>query len=168
MLSRLALAAVLPALALCACDQPKPRHVAPAPPAATSEGVPPPAAWAAPLIGRGRAELFPGELKPCLGNTDVITRRYAGEPAGVMVVGWGWDPAAKAAPPRVILVDIDNRIAGGGESGLPRPDVPAAIAEVTSPDTGWSANVARAKGPLDAFGIVDGGQALCRLGHIEF
>jgi hypothetical protein len=158
------MAAVL--IGLAGCDEPKPRR--PPPPAAAAQPLPALPAWAGELVGRPLAEALPGPPGACLGNTDAVGARYAGAPAGVQVVGWGWDRAAKAPVRRVVLVDIAARVVGAGEGGLPRPDVNAAVAEVTSPTTGWAAYAPRTAGPLDAYGLVDDGRAICRLGHLEF
>jgi hypothetical protein len=155
-------------LVLTACDKPKPRHPPPPTHNAVAEPTPPAPAWARELLDRPLVEAFPNVSGQCLGNTDAVAARYAGDPRGVKIVGWGWDPAAKKAVGRVILVGVDGRIAGAGESGQARPDVAAAVPQVTALDSGWAADVARTKGPLDAYGVVDDGRALCRLGHLEF
>jgi len=154
-------------LALSGCDKPKPRNVptAPAPPAATAAALPPLPDWGKDMIGKAQTALFPAEYKTCLGNTDNVEQKYAD---GVRIVGWGWDPTAKAAVGRVILVDITGLIAGVGETGVTRPDVNKAKPEITSPTTGWSALTSRTTGPVDVYGIVDGGKSLCQLGHLEF
>ena len=163
------LTAVVTTLALSACDKPKDRHpqTPAASPAAAAKapGLPPLPAWSKDMIGKAKAELFPGEPKPCLGNTDNVEQKFAD---GVRIVGWGWDPAARAPIARVILVDITGLIAGAGESGLTRPDVPAAKPEVTSNTTGWAALTSRTTGPVDTFGILADGKSLCVLGHLEF
>lgn len=154
---------LVPALAmlaaLVACDRPKPRHLL--------RGAEAPA-WAQPLIGKPLREAFPA-AGACKGNTDVAeVLKPPGEPAGVRISGWAWDPALKARVERVLLVDKKSKIVGAGESGGTRPDVPAAIPEIKALDTGWLAEAAAAKGALDAYGIVGDGDAVCPLGHIEF
>lgn len=162
------------ALALAGCDKPKDRT--PPPPAPTAaapaaaeprptERLPALPAWGQPMIGKAQASLFPGEMKPCVGNTDNVERRYAD---GVRIVGWGWDTAAEVPIARVILVDAAGLVTGAGETGLPRPDVNAAKPEISSPTTGWGGYTSRVTGPIDAYGIIDGGKSLCRLGHLEF
>jgi hypothetical protein len=161
---------------LTACDQPKPRGpaanapaAAPAPAQAAQNTEPAPAApaWAVALIGKPLKEAFPGADVSCVGNTDNVVNRYQGASPGVKIVGWGWDPAAKAAVQRVVLVDADARIVGAGETGAPRPDVTAARPDITSPTTGWTAVTAKTSGPVDAYGIIGDGKSLCRLGHLE-
>jgi hypothetical protein len=155
-------------LLVSACDKAKERDVAapaaaPAPIAA--EPLPGQPAWFAGVAGKTLVEAFSAAEGSCVGNTDNVEVRYAG---GVKIVGWGWDPKAKAPVSRVVVVDGSGKIVGGGESGLGRPDVIAARpGEVTSPTTGWSAIVPLAKGPVDAFGVVADGKATCRLGHLE-
>jgi hypothetical protein len=162
------LSVTVAALALTGCDKPKARTPkAPAASAASPAGPALPALpeWSGDMIGKAQAALFPGELKPCVGNTDNVEQQFAD---GVKIVGWGWDPATKAPIARVILVDVTGLVAGVGETGLARPDVPAAKPEITSPTTGWAGLTSRKTGPIDAYGIIDGGKSLCRLGHLEF
>jgi hypothetical protein len=160
------LTAAVATLALSACDKPKDRHPQTPPGAvAKAPGLPPLPAWSKDMIGKAKADLFPGEPKPCLGNTDNVEQKFAD---GVRIVGWGWDSAAKAPIARVILVDITGLVAGAGETGVARPDVTAAKPEVTSPTTGWTALTSRTTGPVDAFGILADGTSLCILGHLEF
>lgn len=166
------------ALGLAACDNAKPRPKPP--PAAAMDangpaptapgGSPMPAlpAWAKDYIGKPLANLFPGEMKPCVGNTDNVEQTYGGAAPGVQIVGWGWDPATRAPIARVLLVDITGLVAGAGETGIARPDVNKVKPEITSPTTGWAAYTSRTMGPVDAYGLVDGGKAICRLGHLVY
>lgn len=134
--------------------------------AGMGEAAPPPPAWAQALIGKDLRQIFP-QAGTCRGNTDGIDVRYTGKPSGARLLGWGWDAAAGRRIERVIVVDIGHRIVGAGEGGLARPDVPAAIPQITDPDTGWNAVTTMAQGPVDVFGVVGDGQALCPLGHVE-
>ena len=163
-------------LTLAACDQPKFRDTT-APPAGASApkpeknmvdagGTPPAPAWAQALIGKNLRAAFP-KTGICRGNTDIVQRQYAGAPAGVQIHGWGWDTARKARVDRVLLVDATLRIVGAGEGGISRTDVPTALPEVTDPNSGWNANIAVTKGPLDGYGVT-GDDSVCVLGHIEF
>jgi hypothetical protein len=129
--------------------------------------MPPLPAWTRDLVGKPLASLFPGEPPLCVGNTDNVQQAYGGASPGVQIVGWGWDPAAKAPIPRILLVGPDGLVAGGGEPGIVRPDVNAAKPEITSPATGWAAYTARVTGPVDAYGVI-GGKTLCRLGRVTF
>jgi len=177
----LALAAAL--AALCACDRPKWAQAdAPAaaePPAprakkphkvrvipAVAGPTPPPPAWAASVIGKGLRDVY-RKTGVCKGNADVVQQTYSGDPAGVQVHGWGWDLAKDARVQRVVLVDIGYRIVGAGNGGVPRQDVLEALPELGDANTGWNVDVPRTHGPLDAYGVVDGGEAVCPLGHVE-
>lgn len=131
-----------------------------------SDPLPPLPEWGHDLIGKPLREHFPTR-GTCLGNLDALRIRYLGEPQGVTVVGWGWDPAAKAPPSRVLLVDESLLIRGTGVSGAARPGVPKAIPGITSPNVGWEAQAQRIVGPLDAWGILADGKTICRLGHID-
>lgn len=122
--------------------------------------------WSRALVGQSLNGLFPYRA-PCLGNLDAVRARYLGQPEGVAIVGWAWDPAAKAAPPRVLLVDDSLLIRGAGVSGAARPNVPKAVPAVTSPDVGWIAHAPRLVGPLDAWGVLADGKTVCKLGHID-
>jgi hypothetical protein len=163
------------ALALGSCDKPKNRPPPPPPSvampqAAARQGPPMPAlpAWSAALMGKPIQTLYPGEHPVCLGNTDNVQTKYGGATPGVQIVGWGWDTAAKAPIGRVLLADMNGLVAGAGETGMERRDVPAAIAAVTSPRSGWAAYTSQVTGPVDAYGLIEGGRAVCRLGHLEF
>jgi hypothetical protein len=116
-------------------------------------------------MGRPARELFPN-LGTCLGNTDALDTRFLGGRGASRVVGWAWDPAAKAPVGRVILTDEADRIVGGGQGGYDRPDVTAAIPAVTSTKSGWAAMTPRISGRVGAYGVVQGGRALCSLGGI--
>ena len=162
-------------LTLAGCDKPKDRTPPPAAGAAAPAAAPAakvatgplPAlpAWSQAMLGKGLTTLFPAEMKPCVGNTDTVEQRYAD---GVKIIGWGWDPATKAPIARVVLVDGTGMVAGAGETGVARPDVTAAKPEITDPATGWAAYTSRTSGPVEGYGILDGGKSLCRLGHLEF
>jgi hypothetical protein len=173
------LIALTGAAALSACDQPKPRTPKPTPPpifatpqplASARSGPPMPAlpAWSAEMIGKPLATLFPGKHPFCMGNTDNVQEKYGGVAPGVQIVGWGWDPAAKAPIARILLTDNVGLVAGAGESGVARRDVIEARPDITSLNTGWAAYTSRTMGPVEAYGVIDGGRALCRLGHLDF
>jgi hypothetical protein len=130
--------------------------------------MPPLPAWSSALIGQRFDTLFPGGHPLCLGNTDNVLARYGGAAPGVKIVGWGWDTEARTPFARILLVDPSGRIAGAGESGLPRPDVPQVRPQVTSPNTGWAAYTHLTMGPVDAYGVGAGGDTVCRLGHLPY
>jgi len=132
----------------------------------TSAPLPPPPAWAIPLIGQQLRVAFP-KAGACTGNVDAIRQRYTGPAAGAELSGWAWDPAARAAPPRVVLVDDNYAIQGAGEVGLPRPRVPLVRPDVTSPNVGWEAITSRVAGPLTAWAVLADGQSICKVGVLE-
>jgi hypothetical protein len=158
-------------LALSACDKPKDRTpppaegtaAAPATPAAVSAPLPPTPAWAAAYMGKTVAELFP-QAGQCVGNTDNVSNTLTG---GVEIVGWGWDTALKQPVARVVLTDQEGRVIGFGETGVGRPDVPAAKPEITSQTTGWKGYTSRTDGWLDAYGVTNDGKGQCKLGHLD-
>jgi len=166
-------------LALAACDEPKPRTQRPTPPpifptphplayAPAGRPMPPLPAWAAGMIGQPLASLFPGDHPLCVGNTDNVQERYGGATPGVQIVGWGWDPAARAPIARILLADPAGLVAGAGEGGVARRDVIAARPEITVLETGWAAYTSRSMGPIEAYGLVADGKAICRLGHLAY
>lgn len=128
--------------------------------------VPPPPAWVTPLLGKTLRAAFPRD-GVCVGNTDAVSVVFLGDPKGARLVGWAWEYATKAPVPRVVLVDDQERIIGGGASGLPRTDVPKALPAVTSDKTGWEATAPVASGLVRAFGVVENGQAVCPLAGAE-
>jgi hypothetical protein len=123
--------------------------------------------WAEAYIGKNPRESFPRNGL-CIGNTDLVQSRFGGASPGTSIVGWGWDTQAKARVQRVILVDLKYQIVGAGEGGLSREDVPPARPEVTDGKTGWRAVTSLTAGPVEAYGVVDDGRALCPLGRLEF
>ena len=178
---RMALAAAALAL-LAGCDDPKPRGPMPAeglPPPGPREAAgaaapdiapdapPPTPAWATALIGQPAKTLFPRRDGACVGNTDAVTQRYKGASPSVRILGWAWDPAAKAPPAHILLVDEADRIVGVGETGVPRADVTAARKDITSPDTGWAGYTSQTSGKVAGWAIMPDGKTLCPLGHLS-
>lgn len=94
--------------------------------------------------------------------------RYLGVRKGVKIAGWGWDTAAKSPIGRVVLAGPDGRIAGAGDGGVVRRDVPRALPQIGSLTTGWEAIAGQVSGGLDAYGVLADGRRLCRLGRLEF
>jgi len=129
----------------------------------SAEGLEP---WAQAIIGKNPRMVFAGN-GICVGNADVARAAPAGGPPPArVVVGWGWDVAAKAPVQRVILVDAGFRIVGGGPGGQPRRDV-AKVRPEFGPSAGWRAATNRSRGAVDAYGVIGGGSGLCPLGHIQ-
>ena len=81
------------------------------------------------------------------------------------MVGWSWVADKAAGVEHVVLVDPAGKIAGFGDGGVARPDVPAAIKTVTRPDVGWNAKVAATTGAFTAYGVDLDGKAACKLGE---
>jgi hypothetical protein len=133
---------------------------------ADDAAAPKPPAWAAALIGKPLRTAFPAD-GVCMGNTDRVIRVHRGQPPGAIIEGWGWEYAAKAPVPRVILVDASDIIVGVGETGQSRPDVPRVVPAVTSPNTGWEGVAYALTGQVKAYGVIDNGQAVCALGAVE-
>lgn len=175
----LALAA---AACVAGCDQPKWREApAAAPDKATAPataaapvrqipsdpaGTPAAPSWAEAVMGKILREAYP-KTGICKGNTDIVQKTYAGQPAGVQIHGWGWDNAANTRVERVVLVDKGFKIVGAGQGGVARPDVTTAVPEITDRNSGWNADAPVTAGPLDAYGVLADG-SICVLGHIEF
>ena len=124
--------------------------------------------WVAPLLGKPIRAVYPREAV-CIGNTDGIGWMYAGQPSRVVLLGWSWDAVAKAPAPRIVLTDSSGLIVGGGRTGVTRPDVIAAKpGVVTTAVTGWQALSPVLTGGVSAFGVVEGGRAVCPLGGLAF
>jgi len=130
--------------------------------------LPPLPAWVDPLVGRPLAEAF--QMAPdtaCIGNTEQVEALYGGARPGARLSGWGWDVQGKAPPSRIIIAGRDQRIAGGGESGRPRPDVAEARPEVDAEGTGWQAFTTLSEGEAVAYGVLADGARICKLGAIK-
>jgi hypothetical protein len=130
-------------------------------------GAPARPSWVAPLLGKPLRTAFPKD-GVCQGNTDGIARIYDGAPKGGLIVGWAWEFGTKAPVPRVVLVDPAGTVIGGGESGYLRADVPAVVPAVTSDKSGWQAVSPVTSGRVDAYGVVEDGQAICILAGADF
>ena len=129
-------------------------------------GTPSPPAWVTPLLGQSLRTAFPHD-GVCVGNTDAVSAVFQGDPKGARLVGWAWEYGAKAPVPRVVLVDAQDRIIGGGDSGAPRTDVPKVLPAVTSDRTGWEATAQIVAGVVRAYGVVENGRAVCPLAGAE-
>lgn len=159
---------VLGALALLtACDQPKPRHTADAPPPAVAPApvaAPAVPVWAAALDGQAFAAAFPAQMT-CQGYVDGPVER---NPATVKVLGWSWRADKTAGVEHVVLADAAGKMVAFGDGGGARPDVPANVKTITRPDVGWTAIVpASVTGTLTIYGVDLAGKASCRLGEAK-
>jgi hypothetical protein len=101
----------------------------------------------------------------CIGNVD----GRAPDPkdnSKTVVMGWGWDVKAKALPQAVLLVDASGKIAGSAQPGVPRPDVPKALPQITSEKTGWDSVLPGKTGEVTAYLLLSTGE-VCPLGHAK-
>ncbi len=144
--------------ALSACEQPEwltRRDPMPALPA-----------WAQPLQDRLLEQVFaPAPAAACAGNAERVETRYGGARPGAKIIGWGWDAQGKAPTARVVITGPGRRIAGAGEAGLHRSDVPQARPDITSTETGWWALTTRVEGPVEVWGVLADGARACLLGR---
>lgn len=118
--------------------------------------------WAEALLGRKAAEAVPA-TSFCTGNFDGV--RPAKDGVGRSAFGWAWDPTAGAPVTRILLVNASGEVVAAGDGGRVRDDVPKARPDIPSRLTGWVIRTGDLAGPFEAFGIVGGGSALCRLGR---
>ncbi|HEX8501924.1 MAG TPA: hypothetical protein VF659_15180 [Pyrinomonadaceae bacterium] len=135
--------------------------------AVTQEPRPPYPAWASEVMGKPVRELFP-KTTDCIGNTDLVVMKFEGDPPGVQIIGWGWEPGAALPVRRVVLADAAQLIVGVGEGGSERPDVPEHQPSVTTTKTGWQALVGLGSGTVDAYGVTSQPQTVCRLGTLTW
>jgi hypothetical protein len=124
--------------------------------AAASAATPQPT-WATALVGKKLADAFPTK-GGCSGWVDGV------QPDGALA-GWAWDSVARRGVGRILLVDPQGDIVGGGDGGKPRPDVVKANASITDPNTGWSAPAPQVTGPIDVYGLTSDNTASCLVGH---
>jgi hypothetical protein len=102
-----------------------------------------------------------------MGAVDMISLRYFGEPKGVRILGWAWDNTAKTTYARILVVDEQGTIRGGGDGGLARPDVPGGTGGVvTSQSSGYRADALASTGQLTLYAVSSDGAA-CRIGAIS-
>ncbi len=118
--------------------------------------------WSASLIGRPLRALYP-KTTHCLGYVDGVMLQYAGIRPGVELYGWAYDEAAQAPVGRVLFTDAHGTIVGAGDGGFERADVPATLAKVTSPVTGWQGYAAATTTPVAVWAIPGLPQSVCPL-----
>ena len=97
----------------------------------------------------------------CQGGFDALRETDS----GFTVEGWAWDAAKKAVPEKILLADGNDKIVGTASSGADRPDVPAAVPEVTSSTAGWTGkldSISDSGNDLVAYALVDKGK-VCKL-----
>ena len=147
---------------LAACNQAAPsKSDAGKPAAAAGPAMPPPPAWSAGLAGQDFAAAFPATFA-CTGYVDGPTDKGAGWRA---VVGWSWVADKGAGVEHVVVADAAGKIAGFGDGGIARPDVPTAVKAVTRPDVGWNAKVAATTGAYTVYGVDLATKSACKLGE---
>lgn len=120
-------------------------------------------AWADGIVGKPLKAVYANrKSSQCLGYFDGVKVQYAGTPPGAELYGWGYDQAAKSPVSRVVLSNPHGIIVGAAEGGLPRPDVPAALPQVSSTTTGWQGYVTETAPPIAAWGLIGTPPGLCR------
>lgn len=113
-------------------------------------------AWVLPMIGKPLRAYFPKTSRRCIGYLDGIS--------GMQLSGWGYDLQANLAIARVLFTDRTGTIVGGGNGGLPRPDVAASLPRIPATGIGWN-GFARAPGAtMHAWAIVHAPKTVCPLG----
>jgi outer membrane protein OmpA-like peptidoglycan-associated protein len=120
-------------------------------------------AWSAGMIGHPLHAVFPKTTR-CLGYIDGALLQYAGNTRpGVKLFGWAYNEATQSPASRVVFSNASGTIVGAGDGGFDRPDVPATLAAVTSPVTGWQGYAAPATAALEAWAITGRPGTVCRL-----
>lgn len=133
--------------------------------AQSQESLPELPAWALAYLGKSAKEALP-QTGQCIGFLDAVTTKYVGPKPGTKVAGWAWDPVHSQPVNQILLVDSTGKIVGAGEGGFARPDVPKAVASVTSGVTGFHASTQLTAGAIDAIGIVDAKTSCPLTGHL--
>jgi hypothetical protein len=120
--------------------------------------LPPYPAWSVGMIGKPLSAVVKGKAN-CIGVFDVVLVQHTGAKPGSEVGGWAWDATAKQGVKHVLIVDLNDRILGAADGGLPRPDVPANTPTITSKFVGWHGVVGATTGTVLAVGLgANGGQ----------
>lgn len=151
------------ALALAACGKHHKEAEGNAP--ATAAPLPAIPAWAAPMMGKNIESAF-GSSATCKGHFDNVLARYTTAPAGVVVQGWAWDTTGGKAVDRVLLTDSASVVVGAASGGVKRPDVPAALPDVTSQTTGWNGPVQASGGEVTAYALLNDTTA-CKISTLD-
>lgn len=154
---------LLAALTLVAgCDQPKDRAGKGGPPAPPAAAQLP--AWAAGLEGKPMASAF--AAAPATACTGYVDGPQPATAQGVTVVGWSWLKDIQSGAPQIVLTDAAGNMVAFGAGGVARPDVPAAVKEITRPDVGWTVTApAGTTGVFGVWGVDPQAKTACRLGE---
>ena len=113
------------------------------------------------LLGRHINEV--ASMSPpdaCLGYFDIASA--VGVQGGERVQGWAWSRPEKNAPSLILLVNDAGVIVGLASGGIERPDVVAAIPEVSERRTGWQ-GYAKEGRAVSAYALIEGRREACRL-----
>lgn len=99
----------------------------------------------------------------CIGAFDALLAPPRNAPDQAVAAGWVWDVANDRLPRRVVMINAAGEVVGFGTTGIGRPDVQAARAEVDARGSGWT-GFARLDGrPVEALALLSDGTA-CGIG----
>jgi hypothetical protein len=99
----------------------------------------------------------------CIGAFDALRAPPRNAANQAVAAGWAWDAEHDRLPRRILMIDARGVVVGFGATGIVRPDVQAARAEVDSKRSGWT-GFARLDGrPVEALALLSDGAA-CALG----
>ena len=98
----------------------------------------------------------------CYGSVDLI-EPVPGVANAFQLKGWAWDRAGRRPPERLVVLSAARRVVGYGSTGWKRPDVPAAVGEVSTPWVGAAAYARDSAGQLGVYGVLEDGH-LCPIG----
>lgn len=144
-------------------EAPAPAPVAPATPVST-DPAPAVPAWAAAMIGKPVAELFPTAIDGCIGSADVIGRRYTAPRSASRIDGWAWNVTGKAPFEHLVVADTAGVIVGAGMTQTERPDVLAARTDiVTDLVSGYQVVTPGDQGVVSIYGIDEAKKAACKI-----
>jgi hypothetical protein len=122
-------------------------------------------AWSKPLIGT-KVKEETSTTPECRGAFDVVKVRHLGPIPGVEVEGWSWLIAAKRPADHIVFVDRKDVVTGAGETSVNRPDVHAALSEVSQTKVGWHGEIGAIAGTMTALAVLPDG-SYCAVGSKE-
>lgn len=89
-------------------------------------------------LGRDFGRFYrPAPASECLGGVDSAQTIADNRWGGIRFSGWAFDKQGEAPATKVVLVGQNGRVIGVARGGFFRPDVPAAIPEVRTRQTGF-------------------------------